>query len=88
MNTRNTLGDMHDLMMEEIERLMTAEGEDLKTEISRSKAVAELSTVVINNAKTVLDVARIQAQTAVQIPRMLTTSAPCDQHEYVTEPKQ
>ena len=70
--TRNTLGDMHNILMEQLERLNEADDEGLEGEIKRSKAMAELAVEVIDNANTMLSAARLQAAAQIQMPRMLS----------------
>ncbi|MCR5350082.1 MAG: hypothetical protein K6E20_03720 [Acholeplasmatales bacterium] len=54
--TKNSLIDVHNLLMEQMERLMDAESpEEIEKEISRSKAVADVSKVIVDNSKTMLD---------------------------------
>ena len=70
--TKNTLGDMHNILMEQLERLNTANEDELEGEIKRSKAMAELAVEVIDNANTMLSAARLQAAAQIQMPRMLS----------------
>lgn len=72
MSIRNTLGDMHNLLMEQMERLSDAEADNLDGEIQRSKAMAEVATSITNNAKTMLTVIDKTAAAGVRPPRMLT----------------
>ncbi len=58
--TQNSLLDVHNLLMEQMERLMDAESpEEVEREIQRSKAVADVSKVLVDNSKTMLDAARL-----------------------------
>ncbi len=55
-NTQNSLLDVHNLLMEQMERLMDAETpEEIEKEISRAKAVSDVSKVIVDNSKTMLD---------------------------------
>ena len=58
--TKNSLLDVHNLLMEQMERLMDAEApEEIEKEISRSKAVADISKVIVDNSKILLDTAKL-----------------------------
>ena len=61
---RNTSADLNNHLFEQLERLNDDEinGEDLKEEIGRSKAMADISRMIIDNAKLSLDAKRIKAQ--------------------------
>lgn len=53
---KNSLIDVHNILMEQMERLMDADTpEEIEKEISRSKAVADVSKVIVDNSKTMLD---------------------------------
>ena len=53
---RNTLGDMHNLLMEQMEKLADADESNIDDEIKRSKAMASLGTVVNGNAASILKI--------------------------------
>lgn len=55
--TRNTLGDLNNLLFAELERLNDEElvGDDLKEEINRATAMSKVSNNVIANGKLVLE---------------------------------
>lgn len=61
---RNTSADLNNHLFEQLERLNDDEinGEDLKEEIGRSKAMADISRMIIDNAKLSLDAKKIKAQ--------------------------
>lgn len=61
--TRNTSADLNNHLFEQLERLNNEEvyGEDLKEEISRSKAIANVSRVIIDNAKLSLEARKLRA---------------------------
>jgi hypothetical protein len=54
--TKNTLGDLNDHLFEQLERLNDNElkGDELKEEISRAKAVANIASQIIQNGNLVL----------------------------------
>lgn len=58
---RNKLSDLNDHLFAQLERLSDEEmnGEELDKEISRSKAVSQVSSQIINNAKVTLEAARL-----------------------------
>lgn len=74
---RNTLGDLNNHLFEQLERLNDEElqGEELKEEISRAKSITEIASKIIDNANTVLQAKKLQAETLgksnVTIPKML-----------------
>jgi len=57
---KNRLSDLNNHLFAQIERLSDEDtkGEDLNTEINRSKAVANVAGHIINNAKLALDAQR------------------------------
>lgn len=62
-NTRNSLLDVHNLLMEQMERIMDADTpEEIEKEIQRGKAVADVSKVIVDNSKTMLDAAKLAAE--------------------------
>lgn len=58
---RNKLNDLNDHLFEQIERLNdhSLTGEDLKQEINRAKAMANLATPIVNSAKTYVDALKL-----------------------------
>lgn len=74
---RNTLGDLNNHLFEQLERLNDEElqGDKLKEEISRAKSITDIASKIIDNANTVLQAKKIQAETlgrsSVTIPKML-----------------
>lgn len=73
----NALGRVNDYLFAELERLDTMDASDpdaLRLEISRAKAVEGMAKAAIDNANTILDVARLKAEYSgarVTVPKML-----------------
>ena len=57
---KNTMTDVHNILMEELERLSdhTLVGDELKEEMARSKAMTSITQTIINNSNTALSAAR------------------------------
>lgn len=77
MGTKNTMGDLNNILFEELERLNDTDlkGEELEKEMERAKAINEVSKQVIANAKTVLAAAKFRddhLNADMSVPRMLT----------------
>ena len=74
---QNTLGDLNNHLFAQLERLGNEEleGDELKEEILRAKAVTDIAREIIDNANTVLDVMKFQTETLgrsnVSVPKML-----------------
>ena len=74
---KNTLGDLNNHLFAELERLSDEEtkGEELKEEITRAKAITDIATKIIDNADTVLQAKKFQAdvlgRSNIVIPKML-----------------
>ena len=74
---QNTLGDLNNHLFAQLERLGNEEleGDELKEEILRAKAVTDIAGEIIDNTNTVLDVMKFQAETlgrsSISIPKML-----------------
>ena len=74
---QNTLGDLNNHLFAQLERLGSEEleGDELKEEILRAKAVTDIAGEIIDNTNTVLDVMKFQAETlgrsSISIPKML-----------------
>ncbi|MCY4479128.1 MAG: hypothetical protein OXB97_04485 [Rhodospirillales bacterium] len=74
---KNTLTDLHNHLMAQVEALRddSLEGDDLKSEIERSKAVSAVAKSIIENSRNVLEAKKLQIDQSrgpVSIPRMLT----------------
>lgn len=55
---KNDLNSLNDYLFEELERLNDdeeLEGEKLEKELKRAKAIGNISTAIVNNAKVILD---------------------------------
>lgn len=70
--TRNTLGDMHNLLMEQMERLADADNDEVDKEVKRANAMAGVATAINNNAVTILKVVNVRAKSGADLPKMLT----------------
>jgi hypothetical protein len=72
----NTLGRLNDMLFDELENLRNADVgnvEALQSEIARAKAIEDMSMVVIDNARTILDATRLRASFSknAHMPKML-----------------
>lgn len=74
MAVRNTLGDLSNLMFEQLERLNAAEPEELEGEIGRARAMSEVGKTIIDNSNMMLRAMQFK-DTAMaanaRLPRML-----------------
>jgi len=71
---KNSLGDLHNHLFEQLERLNDDDlmGEKLKEEISRAKAITGVAREIILNGKLVLDARVALSERDIDaIPRML-----------------
>ena len=74
---QNTLQDLNNHLFADLERLSDEEtkGEELKEEITRAKAITDIATKIIDNADTVLQAKKFQAdvlgRSNIVIPKML-----------------
>lgn len=75
---RNTSADLNNHLFEQIERLNDTEleGDQLETEINRSKAMVDVSKQIIENSKLALDAQKLRAEYTgkVDLPRMIEGS--------------
>ena len=69
---RNTLGDLHNMLMEQMEKLNEAGPDELDGEIKCSKAMSGLAAQINGNARTILQAESLAADTGVKPSRMLT----------------
>lgn len=73
----NTLGNLNDVMFEELRRLSEVDVSDrdaLDAEISRAKAMEGIAGKVIDNAETIMEATAMRAKltaATVDVPRML-----------------
>lgn len=74
---KNTLGDLNNHLFAQLERLNDEDitGEELKEEIMRAKSITDVASKIIDNANTILEAKKLQADTLgrsnVTIPKML-----------------
>ena len=82
------LMELNDRLFRELDRLESAEGDDLENEIARAKAIGDMAGHVISNARTVIQAAQVQQQAMddtaarVVVPKLLMDSVPtCAERE-------
>ena len=75
---KGTFDDLNAALFAQIDRLQSAQGEEIEQEIARSNAVSKLATNVVNNMNNAVQVARILADEGMDVsgiratmPRML-----------------
>lgn len=73
---KNTLGDLNGYLFEQLERLNDEDMDEdtLKTELRRSKAVAEVAKQIIENGKLVLDAQKFsdkRTDAEIVLPKLL-----------------
>jgi len=73
MGVKNTLGDMHSMMMEELQRLNECEpgSDEQKNEVERAHAMANVSKQIVSNANLMLKAARETQRT--DVPKVLVS---------------
>lgn len=75
--TRNRLGDLNNLLFEQLERLSdeSLTKDELHQELERTRAIASVSNQIVQNAKLVLDAQKfaveVNGRSNVDTPRML-----------------
>lgn len=69
---KNKITDLNDHLFAQLERLNdeTLKGEDLKSEIDRSKAMAQIATQIVNGAKTTIDAMKLMSNGEINEPRL------------------
>lgn len=73
----NKLTDLNDTLHAQLQRLAAADGDSLKGEIERSRAVAGISKSIIENAKLALEGEKFLCGTAgATLPPMLEVGGP------------
>ncbi len=74
---KNKITDLNDHLFAELERLGDEElaGDDLQSEITRAKAIADVSGKIIDNAKLALEATKLQVEYGsrqkISLPEML-----------------
>ena len=65
---KNTLMDLNNHLFAELERLGDEEltGEELKNEVTRAKAISEVSKNIVENAKVVLEAQKFKSEFGVE----------------------
>lgn len=71
MAVKTTMSDLHMILMEQMQRLNESEPDELKAEIERSEAMAELGKSIVANASLMVKVARINGRG--DVPKALTS---------------
>lgn len=71
---RNTLADLHNILMEQAESLVTSKGEDIKTEIEKARSLAELATAINGNNKVMMEAIRLSARMEDSVPNLLISN--------------
>lgn len=70
--TKNTLGDMHNLLLEQMERLANADSDTVEAEVERARAMAQVATAVNNNAATIIRAVQVSHAASMKVPHILT----------------
>lgn len=69
---KNKITDLNDHLFAQLERLNdeNLKGEELKGEIDRSKAMAQIATQIVNGAKTTIDAMKLMSKGEINEPRL------------------
>lgn len=72
---KNTLEDVHNILMEQLERINDAESlEELETEIKKSRAIEGVAKQIVANANVMLEAAKLNTEYAVNAaPKLMIT---------------
>jgi len=78
--TRNKLSDLNDYLFEQIERINDDElsGEDLDMQLKRSKAICQVSSVIVRNAAVMVQGMKMAQEYGLEkqdMPKMLAAGA-------------
>lgn len=83
--TRNTLVDLHNILMESLERLNDDEltEEELDTELKRSKGITDVGKVICTNANNMIQAQKIayESGNVVKTPRILLGRGDIDEED-------
>ena len=71
MPVQNTLGDMHSMLLEQMQRLAEADGDEVALEVERSRSMASIATAVNNNAATIIKAWVMKDELSCGMPRIL-----------------
>lgn len=79
MAQQKTLGDLNEILFYELERLAEADGEEaVRIEVSRAKAIKDMSETVLENSRVAMEAvalgASISGQSVAKIAAPLTLS--------------
>lgn len=67
---KNSLLDMHDILMEQLQRLNEAETEqEIAVETEKAKSMSGIARVIIDNSRTLLDAQKAAYDQGVEIPK-------------------
>lgn len=71
---KTKMSDLNRHLFEQLERLndIDLKGDDLKAEIDRSKAMAQIATQIVNGAKTTIDAMKLVSKGELHDAKMLT----------------
>lgn len=70
-----TFDDLNNILFEQLERLKGAKGDELKTEIERSRSMAGIAKNVIGNARLAYDIVNLQTSAGMSLEKV-TANAP------------
>ena len=68
---RNTLGDMHNLLMEQMERLAQADSDDLDNEVKRTSSMADMAAAIASNTSNIIRLAKLRDEVSNNATAML-----------------
>ena len=71
---QGTFDDLNNALFAQMDRLASASGEELESEIERSRAVSQLAGNVINNANTAISLLKLQASEGMDAAGLVATA--------------